>query len=219
MDSLQSDWLANLLGYVASISFTLQYIPQSIHNYRRKSMLGFSAIGIVIKLIGASFLAINSYFLYQPLSVIIYGFFNVAQHDFFMIQFSIYPSKREKVSLDDREPNPPSKLFLVWLLFPIVPYFLAVTYPEAIHYTTFIKPVGQIVSHLPQVFECIKCKTTSGISFMSQHLNLLGGFCGLYMCWQYSLPFSIWLIYIDSLMQAISIYLLAVYYREPIFIF
>lgn len=101
MDSLQSDWLANLLGYVgmpslsllplsqraASISFTLQYIPQSIHNYRRKSMLGFSAIGIVIKLIGASFLAINSYFLYQPLSVIIYGFFNVAQHDFFMIQY------------------------------------------------------------------------------------------------------------------------------------
>jgi hypothetical protein len=38
------------------------------------------------------------------------------------------------------------------------------------------------------------------------------------MCWQYSLPFSIWLIYIDSLMQAVSIYLLAVYYREPIFI-
>jgi hypothetical protein len=59
-------------------------------------------------------------------------------------RFSIYPSKRDKASDDPRETGPPSKLFLIWLLFPIVPYFLAVTYPEAIHYTTFIKPVGQV---------------------------------------------------------------------------
>lgn len=47
MADTESAWLADFLGYIASISFTIQYIPQTIHNYRRKTMLGFSAIGMI----------------------------------------------------------------------------------------------------------------------------------------------------------------------------
>src|SRR5690606_24845103 len=83
-----------------SFCFTVHYIPQTYHNYKRKNVFGFSALGVIIKLIGASFLAVNSYFLEQPTSVVLYGFFNVAQHSFFMLQFAIYPSVK-----DDKGPH------------------------------------------------------------------------------------------------------------------
>eukprot|EP00475_Leptophrys_vorax_P041244 TRINITY_DN777_c0_g1_i2.p1 TRINITY_DN777_c0_g1~~TRINITY_DN777_c0_g1_i2.p1 ORF type:complete len:105 (-),score=26.27 TRINITY_DN777_c0_g1_i2:63-377(-) len=54
---------AMLLGHFATICFTLQYIPQAIKNYRRQSVKGFSTTGIIIKLVGAAFLAVNAYIL------------------------------------------------------------------------------------------------------------------------------------------------------------
>lgn len=78
---------ALVLGYVASICFTIQYFPQAQLNFQKKSVFGFSANGIIIKLIGACFLASNSFYTEQPVSVIAYGFFNVFQHVIFMIQY------------------------------------------------------------------------------------------------------------------------------------
>jgi hypothetical protein len=54
---------AMLLGHFATMCFTLQYIPQAIKNYRRQSVKGFSTTGIIIKLVGASFLSVNAYIL------------------------------------------------------------------------------------------------------------------------------------------------------------
>lgn len=41
--------LAYSAGYFATLCFTLQYIPQAILNYKRKSITGFSTTGILIK--------------------------------------------------------------------------------------------------------------------------------------------------------------------------
>jgi uncharacterized protein with PQ loop repeat len=235
-NDLQAVFLADVLGYIASFCFTMHYIPQTFHNWKRKNMFGFSALGVVIKLIGAAFLAVNSYFLNQPTSVVLYGFFNVAQHSFFMIQFSLYPAimakedregeQEKRESLDkgegavinegerEQKGNP---AYLVWLLFPIIPLFFAYVFPSSLDITSYMKPLSQIISQIPQLVECIKYRTTSAISFLSVHLGLVGGLAGLYMCYVFELPLSIWLIYIDAiLLQALSFYLLAFWYKETI---
>lgn len=238
MSDLSSVFLADVLGYIASLCFTLHYIPQTFHNWKRKNMFGFSALGVIIKLIGAAFLAVNSYFLGQPTSVVLYGFFNVAQHSFFMIQFGIYPSKMEregeekettKDELAVTESNavinaPPSEerfrgnvTYFLWLLFPLVPLFFAIMFPSTLDMTSYVKPLSQILSQIPQLVECVKYRTTSAISFLSVHLGLIGGLCGLYMCYVFALPFSLWLIYVDAIvLQALSFYALAFWYKETI---
>jgi uncharacterized protein with PQ loop repeat len=244
MSDLNTVFIADVLGYIASLCFTLHYIPQTYHNWKRKNMFGFSALGVIIKLVGAAFLAVNSYFLLQPTSVVLYGFFNVAQHSFFIIQFALYPSKMEK--LDDETtvnaepgdvapiPNTESNAvasnsnaledrfrgnssYLFWLLFPLVPLFFAFSFPASLDLTSYIKPLSQVLSQIPQLVECVKYRTTSAISFLSVHLGLIGGLCGLYMCYVFALPFSLWLIYVDAIvLQALSFYALAFWYKETI---
>lgn len=108
--------------------------------------------------------------------------------------------------------------YLLWILFPIVPMLMAMTWPASITYTNSIKPIGQIMSHIPQVIECLKLRTTLGISMSSQHLNLIGGACGLLMCLIIPPVYkTTYLIYFNSVFQAVSTYAIAVYYQEPLF--
>lgn len=79
-----------------------------------------------------------------------------------------------------------------------------------------IKPVSQLLSHIPQLYECYKLKTTKGVSLTSQHLNTLCGTFGLFMC-HYIPPKTGWtyVLYINSLFQALTIYLCALIYDGP----
>jgi len=196
--------VATIVGLLGSFCFTIQYLPQAWFNYSRKSVKGFSKSGIILKLLGAAFLSVNSYLLSEPLAVFVYGISNVTQHLVFMIQFSIYPST-----------GPPSKLYLLWLFYPLFPAFLGLYYPSTMAFTSYAKPITQVLSHLPQLLECIRLSTTAGVSMASQHLNCFGGFAGLFMC--FLIPTTsraIVLMYCNSIFQAGSIYLLAIYYGE-----
>ena len=85
-------------------------------------------------------------------------------------------------------------------------------------YTSCVKPVTQLVSHLPQLAECYRLRSTQGISYASQALNLVGGVAGVVMCalvppktnWT-------WLLYGNSIFQALSLYALACLY-DPHFL-
>lgn len=101
-------------GYLATACFTLQYIPQTILNFKRKSVQGFSTAGIIIKLIGASFLAINAYITGETLPVVLYGLLNITQHSIFMIQFATYTQQQH---------------FYFWILFPVIPFLLGIYLP------------------------------------------------------------------------------------------
>lgn len=108
--------------------------------------------------------------------------------------------------------------YLLWILFPLVPLFMAVMWPATIAYTNSIKPLGQVLSHIPQVIECLRLRTTLGISMSSQHLNFLGGAMGLLMCLVIPPIYTTtYIIYLNSVFQATSIYAIAWYYREPLF--
>lgn len=108
--------------------------------------------------------------------------------------------------------------YLLWILFPCVPIIMASLWPWTIKFTNSIKPIGQIASHIPQIIECCKLHTTLGISMSSQHLNFLGGACGMFMCWILPPKYNTtYLIYANSVFQAVSLYGLAFYYREPLF--
>mmetsp|Transcript_5196 Transcript_5196/g.5658 ORF Transcript_5196/g.5658 Transcript_5196/m.5658 type:complete len:220 (+) Transcript_5196:20-679(+) len=203
MEGLSS--MAYFAGIFASFCFTVQYIPQAWHNYKRQSVRGFSAIGIIIKLIGAAFLFSNTFIQGETVAVVMYGLFNVTQHLVFMVQFSSYGSGD----------IPGDKRFLWWLLFPLVPLLCGIYYPDSIHFTNYFKPIAQVLSHLPQLYECYRIKTTSGVSLTTQHLNVVGGLAGLFMC--YIIPpkaSTTYLIYSNSILQALSIYMLAAFFGE-----
>lgn len=190
--------LAEIAGYLATISFAIQYIPQAYLNYKRKSVKGYSPIGVTIKLIGASFLAINSILLKEMIPICLYGILNVSQHLFFMIQFAIYDNDRRYYS---------------FFLLPIFAFLLGTLLPSSIPYTNSLKPISQFLSHLPQLYLSYKKKTTEGVSLTTQHLNMIGGVCGLFM---YSIveakTYSTVLMYWSSLFQAISLYIFAIYF-------
>eukprot|EP00483_Globobulimina_turgida_P013502 UN13527 len=173
-DQLQSNTITlnvhhigHFLGMTATLCFTLQYAPQAIKNFQRKSTMGFSSTGIIIKLVGAAFLMINAYLTGETTSVVLYGVFNVIQHSIFMYQFAIYKQDYK---------------FLIWLLFPLLPFIIGTTFPFTIPFTNSIKPGAQIFSHIPQLYVCYQLKTASGVSLKTQHLNMVGGISGMIMC-------------------------------------
>jgi len=205
------DWfnpeIAHVLGILSSICFALQYLPQAYLNFKRKSVKGFSTIGIIIKLVGASFLLVNSFLNGEAAPVVFYGLINVIQHSIFILQFSIYPSDTSH-----------GENYFHWLLFPLIPYVIGLYYPQTLAFTNMVKPITQILSHIPQLKVCTDLKTTSGVSMMSQHFNLVGGIFGLFMCIVIP-PVSmlVYFIYGNSVLQAVSIYALALYYdHNPI---
>lgn len=101
------------------------------------------------------------------------------------------------------------------MLFPFIPILLGLFVPVSFIITNLIKPAAQILSLLPQLIEITQNKSIGGVSMLSQHLNALGSIFGLVMCLAIP-PISImtYIIYINSLIQAISVYALAFYYGE-----
>lgn len=182
-------------GYLSSLCFTLQYVPQMVLNYRRRSVSGLSTTGIIIKLVGACFLCVNSYLTGEHLSVVMYGTLNVVQHLVFVSQFATYTGDRS---------------FMLWFLFPLLPLCLGTALPASIGalyiyiyiirickcarrahiplcvhtqhtaLTSSFKPISQLLSHLPQLYLTWNKKTAEGVSLSTQHLNLVGGLSGLY---------------------------------------
>ncbi|KAH3761338.1 PQ loop repeat family protein [Pelomyxa schiedti] len=204
---------AQFMGGVATVLFMFQYVPQAVYNYRRSSVEGFSANSIIVKLIGSCFLAVNATFTSETWPVIMYGYGNVVQHSIFMIQFAYYnPGKRPMYSTQVGNVKKGLK-YLAWILFIFVPIFLGLVFPQTIPYTSSIKPLTQLISHIPQLVECYKLKTTLGCSLFSQVLNFIGGVLGVYMCLVIP-PKSptTYLLYINSIVQATSLFGMAWWY-------
>lgn len=55
-----SNPIFQIIGFISSIAFLIQYLPQIYLNFEKKSVKGFSSQGIIIKLVGSSFLLVNS---------------------------------------------------------------------------------------------------------------------------------------------------------------
>eukprot|EP01113_Clastostelium_recurvatum_P025121 TRINITY_DN3019_c0_g1_i4.p1 TRINITY_DN3019_c0_g1~~TRINITY_DN3019_c0_g1_i4.p1 ORF type:complete len:244 (+),score=70.08 TRINITY_DN3019_c0_g1_i4:78-809(+) len=211
--------LGQAFGVVSSVCFAFQYIPQAYLNYQRKSVRGFSTTGITLKLIGASFLLANSWLNGETYPVIMYGLLNVMQHSAFMIQFSMYPSDEEhadqtkRLTRDERTGR---ERFLLWLLFPFLPLLLGQLAPSTMAITNYIKPITQLLSHIPQLKVCYDLASTAGVAMLSQHLNFIGGALGLYMCFVIPpVSSTTYIIYFNSCFQALSLYAMALYFRSP----
>jgi len=104
-------------------------------------------------------------------------------------------------------------VYLIFCFIPIIPFTFGKTIPVTIMYTNLVKPLSQILSHMPQMWVTYQKQSTEGVSLATQHFNLLGGFAGMYM---YSIipPKSMWtyVVYVNSLFQAVSLYWMAVHY-------
>jgi uncharacterized protein with PQ loop repeat len=195
-------WFAQMMGMLASLLFTLQYVPQLRLNWRRRSTKGLSGTAIVIKEAGASFLLANAWLGDESAAVVLYGLFNVLQHSVFLIQLSVYADRAQA-----------SLYYLPWLLFPLAPMLLGSLAPSTMALTSAIKPLTQLISHFPQLVECCRVRSTRGMSMLTQHLNAAGGFAGLYMCMAIE-PNSptIYFLYVNSIFQAFSIYTLCIFF-------
>lgn len=179
--------------------------------------------------------------------MILYGLFNVLEHGIFMLQFfwfqneelkpespPTYPesklapghphykdsSNEPKVIINNQKITffKTKTIYLFWLLFPLIPIFMAILWPQSIPFTNNIKPISQIASHIPQLKECLRLRTTLGISILTQHLNFIGGVLGIWMC--IIIPpvhLTTYIIYSNSIFQALSIYVLVFYFGDPMF--
>ena len=135
----------------------------------------------------------------------LYGVFNVIQHSIFMFQFAFYKGDYK---------------FLIWLTFPIIPYLFGVILPFTIPLTNSIKPGAQIFSHIPQLWVCYQLKTAQGVSLKTQHLNMIGGIAGMIMCIIIEPKSTMtYFLYINSMFQAISLYIFAIIYDNYAFCF
>src|SRR3989338_8781962 len=180
-------WTAHVLGHFASIIFAVQYCPQALLNWRRKSVKGFSGSSIIVKHVGACFLAINAYLQEESAPVVSYGLFNIIQHSIFLYQLASYDSGIK------------SSKYWLWLAFPIVPFGLGIYFPNLLPLTNFVNPACQIISHIPQLILCFQQRSTAGLSLLTQHFNLIGGIAGLIFC--YFVPphsFVTYLLYLNS---------------------
>jgi uncharacterized protein with PQ loop repeat len=176
------------LGNVASFAFFIVYVPQFVLNFRRKSCKGFSLHSTVIKLVGSSFLFVNSLFNDSAFPVFLYGFLNTFQHIAFLLQFWLYGGS----------------LLPLWLcLIPFVPLLICMGEPRLIPFTDLVKPFCQIASHIPQLRQCLKLRSTSGVSMLGQHLNFIGCVLGCLMCvLMNEQSVKTWVIYVNSGLQA-----------------
>jgi hypothetical protein len=82
-------------------------------------------------------------------------------------------------------------------------------------YTDLVKPITQLVSNIPQLLACMRVETTTGLSFIGQHLHLSGSVLG-FMTLILEQNFSVmaWLLYVSSFAQTYSIYALAAWFGE-----
>ena len=188
------------LGNIASILFVVVYVPQFRLNFKRKSVEGFSLPSVILKYLGNAFLFVNSTFHGSAIPILLYGGLSLIIQFGFLIQFYQYKN---------------DLLALFFTAIPIIPYFINIAFPSLVTLTDSIKPITQILSLGAQVVKCVKLKTTFGISIFGQHMNVLGAFLGFIMCIVIGpMPLSTWLIYINSLLQGISFYVLALMYHE-----
>jgi uncharacterized protein with PQ loop repeat len=200
--------LVAVLGTISTLCATVQYLPQLWMNYSRRSTAGFSPRSIIIKLVGASFQCANTYLMHQPLATFFYGFFNLVTHCAFLLQFSIYPGDN---------PEAPRPNYLLYCLFAIVPLLIGWVFPATLALTSAIKPLSQIFSHIPQLMLSIEKRSSVGVSVNSQWLNIVCGISGLWMLAILETPVAAttWMIYWNSLLQALSLFAVAVYYDGP----
>lgn len=124
--------IASAAGFISSMCSFFQYFPQIVYNYKRKSVEGFSASSIIIKLVGASFLLTNSLFLGETVPVVLYGLSNVIAHSTFMFQFCFYV---------DPDKHPRKRYgYLAWIAFPFVPFLIASLSTESMGTYFLYKP-------------------------------------------------------------------------------
>eukprot|EP01060_Flectonema_neradi_P024723 TRINITY_DN33606_c0_g1_i1.p1 TRINITY_DN33606_c0_g1~~TRINITY_DN33606_c0_g1_i1.p1 ORF type:complete len:218 (+),score=10.15 TRINITY_DN33606_c0_g1_i1:268-921(+) len=192
--------LSDGLGYISTISFFFQYLPQMIKNYNRKTTEGFSTSAMVVKLLGASFLCFNNALDGERGFVLLYGIISMCQYLIMIGQAAMYS-------------GPMSGWFL--LLIPLPVLLVSFAMPDSRPITTGLKPASQIIGHLLLLKECIRIRSVRGISLISHGQNLLGGCCGIIAILLVPAK-SAWtlLLYVNSTAQATSIFALNWWYKK-----
>lgn len=194
------DSLSAVAGNLAAVCFFLVNIPQILMNYKRQSTEGFSSMSVIIRCFGISFHVFNGYMHNIAFPLLFAGVLLFLENLIFIIQIGIYNQ---------------AYLYLLCLMIPIPIYCIATMRPESWVYTRWVNPCTQILCYVPYVLTLVKAGTTKGISMLGQHLNFIGGICGLLMCSVGTRcdPLG-WCFYLISLMQATVVFCVAIKFEE-----
>eukprot|EP00759_Apiculatamorpha_spiralis_P033368 PhF_6_TR34691/c0_g1_i1/m.50483 len=197
---LDRHFAADFMGYTATFLFFIQYLPQILLTHRRKTVKGFSTTSVVIKMIGASFFMTNYLILGERWPTTLYGIICTTQYAVMIAQAGLYERR-------------PTVLAIIFMPIPCV--LISSYFPTTMAYTTVLKPLTQVLSHVPLLYGCIREGSVKGISMTSMHLNAAGGLLGIGMCLLVEMK-SPWTmaIYVNSFLQAATVYVLWFMYRE-----
>lgn len=189
-----------VMGDLAALLFFAVQIPQIIQNHKRKSMEGFSPVFVFVRLLGLSFHVVNGIIEKITFPLIFASSLLLIEFLIFIYQFAVYENNK--------------KYFLGFLI--ILPAIvISPAFPITLVVTDLINPVSQIACYYPLVMECIRTKSTRGVSLIGQHLNFSAAVFGLLMCTaSVSCDGLGWVYYLISLGQSVTVYSLAIYYDE-----
>ncbi|OHT03758.1 PQ loop repeat family protein [Tritrichomonas foetus] len=191
---------AHFFGNISTLCFFLVYIPQIYMVFSLRSTEGFSLSSAKLKLLGSAFLCVNSIFKGDSLPLILYGFLNTVELIFLLLPFFLFNGEWKP---------------LLYIGVVFIPLFICKFMPELIPFTDYIKPITQLMSNIPQLYQCMKVGTTRYVSMFSLHLHFGGsifGFMMLIILQNFS--FYSWFIYGNSFLQAFSVYIAAAWFGE-----
>lgn len=194
------DELAFWSGNVAAVCSFAVVIPQMWYNHKRRSMVGFSGIAILVRLVGAIFFIGTGFILSLPFSLMLSGILSVVSCYIFIFQFVIYEKR---------------KYYCLSCVFPIPIILLCTFWKNGIRYMRWVDPALQIACHVPYVITIFNVRTTHGISFVGQHLTVASAVLGFIMC-SISCECGLvgWMRYQLWMLQSVTVFSIAILYGE-----
>eukprot|EP00760_Papus_ankaliazontas_P012536 PhM_4_TR15350/c0_g1_i1/m.42809 len=188
----ETTFFADVFGYLATFLFFVQYIPQISLNLRRKTVRGFSTLSIVIKMFGASFFMANYLLIMERWPTTLYSIICTGQYTVLILQAAYFDKHFFALSV---------------LIAPFASFLISSSFPATMQYTTVLKPITQVLSHIPLLHLCYKERSVRGVSMPSMHLNACGGISGMIMCCLVATK-SRWTfaVYLNSFLQAVTVY-------------
>lgn len=194
------DGLACWIGNIGAILMFSGDIPQIIHNFRRKSLEGFSGLSVAISTFGSCFVFINSLLSLSAFSTKLAGGLLLIENIIFDIQFIYYDK---------------NWLFFIPLGLCIPVILLSSLWPASIVVTRWFSPICSILNFIPYIVVLFEVKTTLGLSMISQHIAFISGALGMLMCSIVCAPNALeWFFYITDMIQSIIIYIIAMIFGE-----
>ena len=192
--------LACWLGNIAGITGFIENIPQIILNFRRKSLKGFSALSVIIRIFSTTF-TIMTRVLYKPHVSILFSACLVQFENFIVIvQFLIYEKQ---------------KWCWTGFIAPLPGILISLLWPASFLFTQYVPAICLVLNFIPFYITILRAHTTMGISMIGLTIGYIAAGLGILSCSiQCTCDTISWIFYLSDVIICDIIYVTAMAFGE-----